>query len=307
MLSASRASARSVAIAQLGRLARAAAIPTIEEHLGDPSPEVRAACARAIAYSASAEGLAPLRKLAADAHPTVRHAAVLAIAALRLPEAHALLERALRDKDSAVRKAALTAVAALNDLNSLRSATRDADLSVALHAGQLLAKQGEVQPVLNAIAMALVDPLWTLRATALNTASSVNDRVAWRLGTKGLRDPQPEVRLAAARMLQTHHLRPKAVSRAIASLVAQFCDGRHQLPEQCIQATELLLREDADVGSKRLHRLAVSRIRWQYRRAAYYLLFARETRPASAGVLDALSDSEPRVALLAAVHVLRHL
>jgi len=161
-----------------------------------------------------------------------------------------------------------------------------------------LARLGEVQPALNAIARSLVDRRPSLRAAGCNAASAVRDRVAARLVRKALVDQEPRVRLAAARALLTHGERKPAAESA-RSLRAQFCEAA-ALDQQllCCQAAELLAATGAPAGLALLRELgargATPRLRLQA------LTAALQRGGALQDGIGALSDEDPEIVLSAA-------
>jgi len=294
-------------VRQVGRIARGAAFDVLDDFVKDPAADVRAACARSLGLTGRQQAAKLLARLARDPAREVRHAAILALGTLGKRAGAggaAAARRALRDPYPPVRHAAIATLARLRGARArptLRRIAAGDDLRSALHAGRALARHDEPQPVLDAIAKALVDRDWTLRAAAVNTASQVDDKVAWQLVVKALRDRQPAVRLAAARTLLAHGLDSSATLAAARRVLALSC-GRK--PSLCIQAAEIVGRQGSAAGPRRLRSLARSAKRWRHRRAALEAAQRREWGTPQISIAR-LADAEPRVALAAASYLYR--
>ncbi len=299
--------ARATAVRELGRIAGKAALPTIKRYLTDRHPLVRAAAAQALARAGTLAALAPLRTLARDKDRDVRLAAVRALGRLAEPAAAKTLRLALADDDLAVRLAAASALgrsAGADARADLRRLALGKDPLLSLRAAVALAQVGAVQPALNAIARGLVDRNESVRIAALTAASSLSDPVAKRLARKATRDPQPRVRLAAARTLFSHQRTlALGVARSIHRLACRKAGG--DLWSLCVDAADLLARAGVAAGHRTLARLArkdaspvvrLAALRWALLRAAPSDL-AR----------DALADRDPRVSLAAARWLYRQL
>lgn len=304
--------ARAAAVTEVSKIAGEAALDVVRRASKDGAQRVRVAAARGLGAVGTPAALAVLRRLAVDPSTAVRYAAARSLGKFEASQARAALQRLAEDDEHTVRRAALGALARKHPEAAavvLRRIARGDELGEALDAGRLLARAGQPQPVLDAIAKALVDKRWTLRAAAVNTASSVDDRVALRLVRPALRDPQPAVRMAAARALATHHAGRAKALRVAASLLQLGCrtkkDERPALADLCLQSAELLGRYGDRRGMRRLHQLARSAPSWQRRARA--LEIALRQRHAGRLALAALGDEEPRVALVAALHLYREL
>jgi HEAT repeat protein len=304
--------ARSIAIVAVGRLAKAKALPAIERQAGHRSAVVRAASADALQASGvrSDRAVALLTKLIKDEKREVRLAAAKALLTLAIPGSQKAIREGLQDDYLPVRKATLQIYDRLakdDALPYLREAARGEDISLALLAGRLLAKRGETQPVLDAVAKGLVDKRWTIRVVALNTASMLEDRVAWDLAKRALRDAEPAVRLAAVRLFIAHGKDKAAVAdsqRVLRSTFALLCPkdpvASKDIP-RCIESAELLARRKDDGGRKTLAALAQKAKKWGHRAQALRLALLH-TGDRDIAVVG-LGDAEPRVALEAAQHL----
>lgn len=303
-LRSSHTEARAVAVRALGRLAREAALPALLPVLEDRAPTVRMALADALGLTRTSDALAPLVKLLGDKDKGVRTRAAAAIGSLGAAAGVKPLKRALGDHHLGVRLAALLALSLIDPVGSkpqLRRVAGGEELLTALRAGVALAKLGEDQPVLDSIAKGLVDRRAALRAAGCNAASSVKSRVAARLVKRALRDPQPEVRMAAARAMISHGKKDSAVRTALA-LQRETCGA--VTPDQqrlCLQAAELLAGAGHPTGMRLLGQLISKGLEPQLRLQALTIALQRGGDQQVA--LDALRDRAPMVPLAAAAWI----
>lgn len=164
------AAVRAELVMALATLERAELIPP--SWFTDPSFQVRAAAALALATGTAEEGLTQLRKLAADVSPTVRAAAVEALAkrlqAAYAPElAQRLSAKAWTDRVAATRGAALLGSSGLELLNR---AFQDSDRRVATTAVEGLGSlPGPEVDVL--LAKALASPDLAVRGSAMGAVA----------------------------------------------------------------------------------------------------------------------------------------
>ncbi len=306
--------ARAIAIGEVGRIAKAKAYETVIRFVGDKSPLARAAAARGLSYSGQQQAVPLLIKLTEDKDKGVRLAAVRALSKLGFKGGRKALRLRLRDAFLPVRIAALdgyTKVAGEDALPYLNETAGGENMRLALHAARILAKKGKLQPVLNAIAKALVDKRWTVRASGVNTASMIDDKVAWELAQKGLRDSEPAVRLATVRLLRHRKLAVKQANRAAEALFALLCANKAPATfdvgafARCTQAAELIAQVGRRRGKRTLAKLATEGKRWQSRAQA--LRAGLRHAPSAALAMIGLGDKEPRVNLIAAVYIYRKL
>jgi HEAT repeat protein len=268
---------------------------------------VRAAVARGAGHTGSPRALPTLQRLLSDPDRLVRAEAAAAAGRLRLNETAPRLGQILaQDPYKGARVAAARALCRLPPelgLPALGPAARDRQqLPLALVAGACLARHGQDQPLLNAIAMGLVDRRWTVRVAACNAATAVGQRVARALTLPALRDPEPRVRVAAARAL--HQQRPAEASRTLRSLHALTCGPRGPA-SVCLQAAELLLALGDGQGRRTLIRLA-RRAQQAPRRVQALRAALRAGVPRRLAV-EALADPSPQVVLAAAAWLYRDL
>ncbi|HEX8672643.1 MAG TPA: M56 family metallopeptidase [Longimicrobium sp.] len=161
---------RETAVWALGEIESADAVPALTTVLGDPDPRVRNQAAWALGQIEAESGVAPLsRVLQGDSDAGVRQTAAWALGEIERESAMPALTAALRDRVPAVRATAAWAIGQIEpdrapaELNAL---LRDDDQSVRANALWALGQTRDV---------AAIEPL--------------------------LRDPNPEVRRAAARAL----------------------------------------------------------------------------------------------------------
>ena len=150
-------------------------IPTLQDAVRDPHPEVRAAALQALRVLTGPNALpALLTALQDDADAVVRWQAAAELEVLRLPEARPALESALDDADPLVRATAVEALRGLGD-----------------------------RAAVPAVAKRLQDSDIVVRRSAADALGRLGDRVAAPALGRALRDPDPEVRRRAAKSLLT--------------------------------------------------------------------------------------------------------
>ncbi len=215
--------------------------------LESEEPEARRIAVEGIGKKVGKLALADLRKAADDPDPRVRRAAISWLGRLGDREAAPLLERQLRSPDEAVRAAAAMALASIGagDLAALgKQALADRALAVRLAGVRLLhaAKQpaelialvedpdpmvaleaaittGDPALALKALERAAAAEKWTIRAGAANMAARAADRTRAAAIAKRLAgDPEPGVRLAAARALASTGEQAAAIELFAAAL-----------------------------------------------------------------------------------------
>jgi len=299
--------ARAVAVGNLARIAGAAAMRTLARLSRDPSPEVRAALARGIDRVGKEAAVGLLGRLAHDPERSVRRDAVAALGRLGRPAGAKIVRAALKDPYIGVRVAAVLALAELEGdraIPMLRELAEEDDLPTALRAGVRLARMGEDQPVLNAIAKGLVDGSWTVRAAACNAAASLGGKhaVARKLvADRALRDPEPRVRAAGARAVLALG-DESAAGRTAALLQALSCSARgKEMEALCLQAAEVLLRSGNRSGLHELERLTRGAREPAHRAEALRIALTGGGLLETAA--DALADPEPTVAVAAATDI----
>lgn len=296
--------ARAVAVENLSRIAGKAAISALSRFVTDPAPRVRSALARGLPLTKSKEALPLLTKLVSDKDKGVRVEAIRALGTLGLPQGVSAVSKALKDPYPGVRVAAVIALADLQSdaaKPALAKIAAGDDLSLALRAGVRLSRMGSVQPVLNAIARTLVSRQWTLRVAGCNAAGSVKDRVALRLVARVLKDPEPAVRIAAARAVFAHN-RQEVGLITVRSLHSLACGAKdEQMESLCLQAAELLTRAGKSSGRASLARLSHRGKTPTLRISALRSALALGAHLSVA--LKALPDKDPKVRVAAAIQI----
>lgn len=279
--------ARAIAVEGIGRKIGGRAAHDLRPLADDPDPRVRRAAVRALAAIGDARDTDKLVALAKDADAEVRAAALGALARGARGDHAALARAALADEHLGVRLAAVALLDASGDRATLASLLGGADLAVASHAARELAR---VTPAEAAAALerALASDDWSIRAGALNLATSVlgAERARAR-AAQLLEDPSLDVRLAAARLLGDD-------PRAIAVFVAALAD-----PQVGVWAAADLARLDDPRGVAALEQAAAAD---EGRRAA--VLAHRAARRATFGLVAALADADPLVRVAAAEAIL---
>ncbi|MBW2731836.1 MAG: HEAT repeat domain-containing protein [Deltaproteobacteria bacterium] len=310
-LEARQPKARAIAIREIGRIAGKAAFAQVKAFNTNPAPEVRQACADALGYGKGATAKGILLRLATDADLNVRVAAYTSLSKLGLPEGLSIMAKAVIKGAKSERRAALLAygklASAAQGTAFFRGIAQSDHQGLALLAGRQLAKWGEVQPVLNTIARALLHRRPHLRIAAINTASGVRDPVAYDLAKKALRDPEPTVRLAAIRLAQSKGRDLDLAANAAAVTMAQLCP-KNELP--CIEAARLLAMSGDARGNRELERLTREGTTWEARAAALgHLLRQAPTAksPLFKRLISAFEDPDIRVALVAVEHIWRNI
>jgi HEAT repeat protein len=305
-LRSSNPRARAIAVRAVGKFGGAAAVGPLARFVDDGDASVRSAAADALAVTRRREALEPLRRLLADRDPWVRADAARAISSLGLAEGAAVLRGAAADAVPGVRLAVAVALCDLKDEGAkatLAALAAGDDLTVALRAALRLSRLGDAQPALNAIAKALVDRRWPVRAAGCNAASSVKSAVVVALLQRALKDPVPAVQMAAARATFSRGAQESAAATARA-IFATACRTRGPASvEMCLEAAELLARAGQEDGRSTLAHLArlasPPERRLEALRAA--LIFVGRLTLA----IDALPDPDPRVSIAAAAWIYR--
>ncbi|MCB9556135.1 MAG: HEAT repeat domain-containing protein [Deltaproteobacteria bacterium] len=293
-LTSQHRASRAIALRELGRIAQSAALPTLSGCVGETDAAWRSACATGLGYTDSDRAVALLIPLTRDSAPSVRHAALQAIGRLHRPSATSSVEAACNDAFLGARLAAIDALFVLDAKRAIAKLSRLAEGTspyVALRVGVQLARQGTVQPGLNAIARGLVDRQAAVRIAALAAASQVADPVAKKLARKALRDAQPQVRLAAARAIGDQLDTPR-----LRQLTEQLCAG--SLDALCAESITLLAGRDRALAKALLLKLLKRNTQATLRAGATASYLSRSGDMAFA--VDRVADPMPEVALAAA-------
>jgi HEAT repeat protein len=300
-LHSSNPQARTVAAKALGQIAGPSAITTLALLVNDSAAEVRSAAAHALGNTKKHESLPALLRLSEDNDKGVRADAIAALGVLGDLEATNVVRKALNDPYAGIKLAAIASLANLEGekaKTSLSPIAAGEDITAALRASLIMAKWGEIQPVLSAIAKGLVDRLWTVRAAACNTASSVKDPVTLRLIRKAQDDPSPSVRAAASRALYSHGDKENA-RRIALNLSEKTCTAKgDDNVSLCLQASELLAQMDQPIGLLNLKKL--SRTTPLFSRRIEALQLALKYGAPAELALESLTDSDARITMVAA-------
>lgn len=250
--------ARALALEWVARIAGDRAVGTVGEAASDSVEQVRVAVARSLAHTGPG-GVPVLLTLLTDKVREVRVAAAASLGDLGDSGARPALVKALQDSYVGVRLAAAKALGRQGGSESapaLRALAAGDDLLTALNAGRVLHKQGEAQPLLDAMAKALMMGDGPAREAACNAATMVKDGAALMLVINALTDKLPGVRMAAARATRQGGKGPQAVG--VALVVLKEACAETKLPRECFAAAELLALEEVKEGQAELRRLATA-------------------------------------------------
>jgi hypothetical protein len=225
-------SARAAALRRLSGSEGVASLRLLLDRLEDPHPYVRRAAAgvlgtavepavrrwiatevprargevarfeagRVFALWADEEGWRHLRILAADRSPSVRGEARRWLAEEPSEETTALLLAGLRDPDPGVRAESIDALAGRRRDLLPEALFSDPDPRVRLSALEAVVPEGG-DPAATAVARALADPSWSVRAAAASIAPQVRDRRVLLPLARALADERRRVSDAAHRAL----------------------------------------------------------------------------------------------------------
>lgn len=221
MLRSEDAEARRIAVDGIGRKVGKLAIADLEAAAGDPDPRVRRTALRWIGQLKDDGALELLTGRLHDADEAVRAAAASALARIGAPGAGNLAELArvaLADPALAVRLAGIELLVAAHARAELAGLAGDPDPMVAAEAA--IAAGGGTPAARAAIARAAEAAAWHVRAAAANLAvRALGKDAAVALARTLVADPEPAVRLAAARVL-AHAGDPRAAAAVFAAVVA---------------------------------------------------------------------------------------
>ena len=222
VLDGNDAAAKVIAIDAIGALSGGKA--RLATLAADPDVRVRARVATAIAQWRPDDAHALLSKLAHDEDPGVRGQALAGLAQYGDRAALGEIAQALDDPSLPVRLAALGALVRLgrdavgNQLLALDSGARSSsDRYVALRAAVQLSRAGREQAALPEVRAAAEDRNPAVRAAAMNAAGELG-RDGNALATAHLRDPDVDVRLAAARAVIATGPRDAALPALLSAL-----------------------------------------------------------------------------------------
>jgi len=218
MLHSHDAEARRIAVNGVGKKVGALAVIDLEKLAGsDPDPRVRRAAIRWLGMIKDKEAIDLLERQLRHTDEGVRASAASALARIGQGDLAKFAHKALADKALAVRLAGVELLAAAKLTDELvKIAQDDANPIVAAEAA-LAARRGDLAT--RALDRAAGDDGWTIRAGAANIATRmIGGSSAVALARKLLADPEPRVRLAAARVLAHNGDRKAAVDVFAAAL-----------------------------------------------------------------------------------------
>jgi HEAT repeat protein len=237
MLRSHDAEARRIAVEGIGKKVGKLAVLDLQKLAGsDPDPRVRRAAIRWLGQVKAQEAGDVLERQLRHTDEGVRAAAALALARIGKGDLAAYAKKALGDRALAVRLAGIELLlAAKNTAELVKLASDDPDAIFAAEAA-FAARRPDLAT--RALDRAVGDEGWSIRAGAANMASRASGKThAIVLAKKLLADPEPRVRLAAARVLAHAGDRRAAIEIFAASLTGDSALGA---------ATDL-----AELGDKR--------------------------------------------------------
>jgi HEAT repeat protein len=292
-LSGDSSDARAVAITALGKKVGKVAAADIRGGLSDRDAAVRDAACAALGPIAEDEDLVALARLATtDPVPTVRASAIRALIRPHPAAARAVAQRGLADPYLGARIAAADLLHAFgtSEIARLRTLTSAQDPFLAVHVAALLRGAGGIE-VVRAAAQATD---WPVRSAAMNALGGPIADVALAL-TLG-DDPEPRVRLAAARALVRLRHPKDAVRIFVAALGSQDESVR-------LDAAMALARDGIAGSVETLGQLASSAAAPGVRIAA--LNAVPSATPMPGVVITGVADPAPIVRVAAAEKLLR--
>jgi HEAT repeat protein len=225
MLHSEDPEARRIALDGLGRKMAKHAVAELSGAAGDGEAAVRRTALAHLSALHDAELAVLFQRHLADPDDGVRAEAAAAFAALvqaKKAQAAAALVLPASAKDSAlvVRMAAVALAAALEDRGTLAALLADAEVSVALAAAAALHDRGTQAALAPIFDRALAaNAAWPDKVAALNQATALLGAAAAQQRARvAAADPEPAVRLAAARALAHSGARPEAIALLAAAI-----------------------------------------------------------------------------------------
>jgi HEAT repeat protein len=217
MLRSEDAEARRIAVDGIGRKVGKLAIADLEAAAGDPDPRVRRTALRWIGQLKDDGALELLTRRLHDDDEAVRAAAASALARVGAGNLAELARVALADPALAVRLAGIELLVAAHARAELAGLAGDPDPMVAAEAA---IAAGGGPPAARAIERAAAAGAWHVRAAAANLAvRALGKDAAVALARTLVADPEPAVRLAAARVL-AHAGDPRAAAAVFAAVLS---------------------------------------------------------------------------------------
>ncbi len=216
MLASEDPEARRIAVEGIGKKVGKLALADLRKAAEDPDPRVRRAAIRWLGQLDDREAAPLLERQLRHADEGVRATAALALARLRTGDLAALAGRALADRALAVRLAGVELLRAAGQTAALTALAGDPDPMVALEAASAVKDPARAE---KARERAAASERWTIRAGAANMAARAVDRTrAAAIARRLAGDPEPGVRLAAARTLASTGDRAAALEIFAAAL-----------------------------------------------------------------------------------------
>jgi HEAT repeat protein len=222
MLRSEDPEARRIAVEGVGKKVGKLAAADLHEAANDSDPRVRRAAIKWLGVLKDKEAVELLERQLRHTDESVRAAAVSALARIGAGDLAALAQKALADKALAVRLAAIELLVAGKQINVLAQLANDPDPMIASEAA---IAAHDPQLAATALERAVTAERWTIRAGAANIAvRAVGKEAAQAIARRLIEDPEPGVRLAAARLLASTGDRPAAVA-----VFAAMLDGDSKL------------------------------------------------------------------------------
>jgi HEAT repeat protein len=287
MLRSDDPEARRIAVDGVGKKVGALAIADLQQLAGsDPDPRVRRAAIRWIGQLKHAGSAELLERQLRHADESVRAAAALALARIATGDLARLAHQALADRALAVRLAGVELLSVAGRHAELAELATDRDPMVALEAA-IASRRPELAR--QALDRAATDDSWTARAAAANLATRALGNDATAFATQLLGDPEPRVRLAAARVVSR-----KADRAAAIAVLVELLAGDARLAA----ATDLAELGDSrgtDILDQRVRDLEAAPDQRAAAAAAH-----RSARTVTPGLVAALADPSAIVRVAAA-------
>jgi HEAT repeat protein len=202
MLHSEEPQARQIAVDGIGKKVGKLAAADLERAAADPDPQVRRAAIRWLGELKDGDALGLLTQALSDRDDGVRAAAAGALARLGAGDLVALGTRALGDRALAVRLGGIAVLVAAHRPQARAALTALIDDLDPVVATQAALAAGGGPPAHKAIERAAIDAAWAVRAGAANLAvRALGKPGGLALARRLASDPEPAVRLAAARVL----------------------------------------------------------------------------------------------------------
>lgn len=293
MLTSPDVRARAIVVAGIGRKVGAPATRELLAAARDSQPQVRAAAISAVVNLDDTETASAILAGVTDPSDEVRRASLTAAARRKLGDARELARTAGNDASFSVRVAAIELLRGADLREELGRLRNDKDIRLALLAASALRGEPQNEDLLR---KATSHQLAAVRADAATHAEALVGRaqsLAWVAPM--LKDPDPKVRLAAARASDYAGDNAGATATFLAALEASN-------PELRISAAGSLARMGHSKGSELLTRALVADLDPRTRSAAVFQhTVAQMITP---GLVAALADPSGEIRVFAAAELL---